>query len=1030
MLKFRHLGRACLGLVSLFALCGLTANADTFTPVDGTKYLLQCKGNSKFATYNSNAVLSESDETIILSAQESAEKNSFFYIASSGEYFTIRSAQDKTQYVYAISTADANSNVGVKAITDEQLLGDECLWTISEYSDGYNIIPKNGSYSWNVRGSYNSISHIGMWSENSTDDDTWYICSVSDYIENVKNEFQATLNGYYTIASASSERAVSIYNDFMLDANKSYDLTLQNTSIVGTANNYIWYVETNLDEENLSPTLSIKNGQGTPIKVSGQNQSYNGTLYAYSTLNYGLYNSSDNSYYFTQGINASDGNYALSDGTRHLTTWAGMSSAADDRWIFTNVTETSNYCNVSVVDNNGAAFADGYASYNSEYAKNGGFFTNTPSSADEVTAGEVNGYTSEKTVDSENHTVTVTYTQKYATVTYNYYIGSVADASLYTTSSDVVYVGSTVTNPTAPAFTTINSYTIMQGENKLTSEDAVSSTDAITVNVICAEDLPFKVSDDENTYYLAFHMKYSNIITYDGESLSYADDGTVNNPEDKYLWYVKGDLLNGFLIYSKNSETNFLTKESGQKACTFGTDETKGRFKLYESDGYVKDSYCFKIDNDTHYINLQTDNGVLNGWGDNDAGSSIIFYPESHFPLTYYKNNYADGCNGPDGALGTYPDHSAATYAAAIESNPFDTDAIANLITANTSLANASIVEVPTSFDGLYYRLMNKKKQQYMTFASGDTYYLTTSTDNKSVGSVIAFTKSTDDSYTISVEGLALGSVSSYSQNFVPDAETTGTFTITHNGNGLFVVKNSNNTIEYYTEYSYLHLHLANSGDNGNVVSWESSADESQWYFVPATDVEIALNKVGEKSYATTCLPFGISNVKNATPYTGAYNTDKTKIEATEIDGGTIPAETGVILVSDEAKKAATLTIGTATAFGESTTNDLSGTCVPITNNNYLTFGRIQGQEESATEPGFYLYTGTTIPANKAYLSSSSTSESAVRLTFGGEPSSINVATLLDGEQSNAPIYDLSGRRVVNPVKGGIYLQGGKKFIK
>ena len=34
-----------------------------------------------------------------------------------------------------------------------------------------------------------------------------------------------------------------------------------------------------------------------------------------------------------------------------------------------------------------------------------------------------------------------------------------------------------------------------------------------------------------------------------------------------------------------------------------------------------------------------------------------------------------------------------------------------------------------------------------------------------------------------------------------------------------------------------------------------------------------------------------------------------------------------------------------------------------------------------------------------------------------------------DGENANEAIYDLSGRKVTNPVKGGIYIKGGKKFI-
>ena len=32
-------------------------------------------------------------------------------------------------------------------------------------------------------------------------------------------------------------------------------------------------------------------------------------------------------------------------------------------------------------------------------------------------------------------------------------------------------------------------------------------------------------------------------------------------------------------------------------------------------------------------------------------------------------------------------------------------------------------------------------------------------------------------------------------------------------------------------------------------------------------------------------------------------------------------------------------------------------------------------------------------------------------------------------EAANAPLYDLSGRRVVKAVNGGLYIQNGKKFI-
>ena len=68
--------------------------------------------------------------------------------------------------------------------------------------------------------------------------------------------------------------------------------------------------------------------------------------------------------------------------------------------------------------------------------------------------------------------------------------------------------------------------------------------------------------------------------------------------------------------------------------------------------------------------------------------------------------------------------------------------------------------------------------------------------------------------------------------------------------------------------------------------------------------------------------------------------------------------------------------------------------------------------------------------AGKAYLPASEVTAGvqALRFNFSDNTTAIEsvVAPMLD---VNAPIYDLSGRRVVNAVKGGLYIQNGKKFI-
>jgi hypothetical protein len=79
---------------------------------------------------------------------------------------------------------------------------------------------------------------------------------------------------------------------------------------------------------------------------------------------------------------------------------------------------------------------------------------------------------------------------------------------------------------------------------------------------------------------------------------------------------------------------------------------------------------------------------------------------------------------------------------------------------------------------------------------------------------------------------------------------------------------------------------------------------------------------------------------------------------------------------------------------------------------------------------GFYLLSASasnrTIAQGKAYLELDA-SLSAVKLYFGGDEAT-GIETVVK-ENANAPIFDLSGRRVVNVAKGGIYIQNGKKFI-
>lgn len=190
--------------------------------------------------------------------------------------------------------------------------------------------------------------------------------------------------------------------------------------------------------------------------------------------------------------------------------------------------------------------------------------------------------------------------------------------------------------------------------------------------------------------------------------------------------------------------------------------------------------------------------------------------------------------------------------------------------------------------------------------------------------------------------------------------------------------------------------------------------ENAKWKVFEIESVEIPLNAAGDASYATTYLPFSVSAAEGAELYTGELNGNVMNLTKSHTG---VAAEQGIVLVGESSATKAVLTIGE----GKATGSGLVGTLTPKTveASSVLTLGK------SGSEVGFFAFTGTQIGANKAYITKPA-GASAVMINFG-EVTGIENAVA--PEAANAPLYDLSGRRVVKAVKGGLYIQNGKKFI-
>lgn len=512
--------------LALLLTCIIGATAAGFVPRDGAKYLIKCKGDQKFAIWNTNCKKTvDGAEYNVLSNWNRRDDRSLFTFVSTGDgYFYIKPAADETHYVFAINTKDADSNVGVKEVSGTP--DDACKWTVSAQGTGWNIKPKDGNNGWNNRGSDgNGNNTIGQWSGNNMPNNTWYI------IEPVE------LNGYYTMRTKNNDRGPYLYNDFSQD---NVTRGGQLPSLVG--NKYVWHVTSSANGDK----LTLVNGEGTLLGTSNS-----GT---FETLEIAW---NDGTYHFFSNQLDAGNDHA----SYKASTWGNASKDLDqDLFRFDDASYTSLYtvnCNV----------AEGYVTYNttSEKAKNGGFFNiaTTPAESD-FTAKELEGY--EATITIENKVIKVVYAHNYA------YAKAEAEATI--AMKGVGY-------PTANA--------AARSTLKEAIDDAAAAEPNITTaaTLLAAVDaykkskVDIQMPEDGKAYVITNihktggkrYMKYQ----ADGTSMIARDDAAELPIEATYICHKVGDKY----VFANNSGTYLTWRGNATGDCT---NSNKGYTTSYDAD--------------------------------------------------------------------------------------------------------------------------------------------------------------------------------------------------------------------------------------------------------------------------------------------------------------------------------------------------------------------------------------------------------------------------------------------------------------
>ena len=256
---------------------------------------------------------------------------------------------------------------------------------------------------------------------------------------------------------------------------------------------------------------------------------------------------------------------------------------------------------------------------------------------------------------------------------------------------------------------------------------------------------------------------------------------------------------------------------------------------------------------------------------------------------------------------------------------------------------------------------------------------------------------------------------------FVEGIENAARFTISETGNYVtFYDPDYNNGTNNY-------LHASGAG----LQVYTAGSTASHWTIEPATELEVNLNEYTNNNdregknngyYASLYLPFDVK-----------FDSNEITVNTVKVQGTSailapqenLPANSGVILKGNSS----TYTFGIPGTVSESLLNNqLSGTNVDLTlggsnSTKYFVLGKDANGVLGLRTPSSSV---AKIPANRAYLpASTGGSVNALRFDLGETTAIENVVT----EKANAPIYDLTGRRVLNTAKGGIYIQNGKKFI-
>ena len=529
--------------------------------------------------------------------------------------------------------------------------------------------------------------------------------------------------------------------------------------------------------------------------------------------------------------------------------------------------------------------------------------------------------------------------------------------------------------------------TITDGACSVTIQD--NATFAVEID----QNLPFEAVINDSKilsstwYYLQMHAN-SNETKYiqylpGKEYIEWADANVKADSIATYSWAFVGNVVEGFKVINFEARTTQALKATNNNPSMANLAEGTA-FVLSVSD--ANRGFCLKRPDNDNYLNAQS--GKVAYWGDNDNGSTFMLTPSPVVPTRgkFYriKNNSETG-----------------------------------YLSSGASGRTQFVADIATDASSIFYYDGDGKLLSYK-----NGMYLNVDSNNKLVYSEAIGT------------GVAV--------EFQP-SRTIGKLQILFNSNRYLFSETAGNTDSGDINAKY--IDPAGGNPAGRNANYLFTVEEVTTLPVTVTEAQVTFNE--EQKYVSTLFaPVALEVPAGITAYIGVNEDNYLAMEPIEGVGeaaAIIPANTGVILMADEAKTyefsisaaagtaiEADANIITGTVAKTVITPDANTTCYVLANDAQDGVGLYKALKNK-NESGAAGNTSFFNNACKAYIPVSvAEPQAAQALAFrfrGKGQGTTEIEMPIANGQQPAVIYDLTGRRIEKIVEKGIYIVNGKKVV-